>query len=373
MSQKILVIDDDSFQQKMYAAALGTDYTIFPALSGREGIASAEAEQPDLIILDVDMPEQNGYEVCEQLKANSHTAEAPVLFVSSLDEIEDRLKGYAAGGADYVVKPINLKEFKAKVQHLLSSQAEYHKLKDRAGSASSTAMNVMTNMSELGILLDCTRRFNACIDQKMLATAMLEGIAAFDLRGAVQLRIAQDPYSQNANGPATPLEISIIGHLQKSDRITQYKANLAISYPIATLLIHNMPVADADRCGRLRDHLAILTEAADARAQAIGIENKSRHLETIERAVRLLSTTLTDYNTAQRQAQRDTREAVMQLFERIERETLGFGLTGPQENHLADILHSGIEQLVVIQKNEGNLQDKLQKIIQELSFALSLK
>lgn len=373
MSQKILVIDDDSFQHKMYTAALGNDYTVVSALSGSEGIALAKTEHPDLIILDVDMPDQNGYEVCQILKSEEITSYAPVLFVSSLDEIEDRLKGYAAGGADYVIKPFNLKEFKAKVQHLLTSAAEYRNLMNQAGSASTTALTAMTSMSEMGTLLESFRKFNTCVDQKMLAQALLDSLVALGLNGAIQIHLSVEPYTINVNGPATPLELSIIRHLRDDDRIVQFKSSLAINYPYISLLIHNMPIDDAERCGRLRDHLAMLIEAAETRAQTIVTENKSRHLETIERAVRMLSATLVEFNDTQRQSQLDTRQAVTQLFDRIERETLSFGLSEAQENHLAATLQSGIERLVEIQKSEIDLQGKLHSIIKELNFVLTLK
>jgi signal transduction histidine kinase len=90
-------------------------YRVRPVPSGKLAIQAVQNEKPDLILLDINMPEMNGYEVCEHLKADETLKEIPVLFISALDETIDKIKAFAAGGVDYVTKPFQFEEVEARV------------------------------------------------------------------------------------------------------------------------------------------------------------------------------------------------------------------------------------------------------------------
>jgi adenylate cyclase len=117
---KMLVVDDTAKNVKLLADLLGaTGYSVVTAESGREALAQLEAEGPDLILLDVVMPEMSGYEVCEKIRANPATRILPVVMVTALDPGEERVKGLDAGADDFLTKPINRAELLARVRSLL--------------------------------------------------------------------------------------------------------------------------------------------------------------------------------------------------------------------------------------------------------------
>ena len=102
----ILVVDDTPANLQLLTEILKKrGYRVRPVPSGKLALQAAQKEQPDLILLDINMPEMNGYEVCERLKADAVLKEIPVLFISALDETIDKIKAFAAGGVDYVTKP----------------------------------------------------------------------------------------------------------------------------------------------------------------------------------------------------------------------------------------------------------------------------
>jgi DNA-binding response OmpR family regulator len=78
---------------------------------GRLALAAVDREPPDLVLLDINMPEMKGYEVCERLKADSHLSDTPVIFLSALNETPDKVRALQAGGLDYISKPFQLKRF----------------------------------------------------------------------------------------------------------------------------------------------------------------------------------------------------------------------------------------------------------------------
>jgi len=111
----ILIIDDHLSSIEILGAALASDYAINFATSGAEGIDIATQCQPDLILLDVIMPGMDGFETCRRLRATSVLRDIPVIFISALESVADKLKAFQAGGNDYVTKPFQAEEVHARV------------------------------------------------------------------------------------------------------------------------------------------------------------------------------------------------------------------------------------------------------------------
>ena len=120
MTARILVVDDSPVNVKLLEAKLTAEYyDVLPALSGREALALAEAESPDLILLDVMMPEMDGYETCRRLRANPRTRHVPVVMVTALTDVSDRVRGLEAGADDFLSKPLNDIALFARVRSLV--------------------------------------------------------------------------------------------------------------------------------------------------------------------------------------------------------------------------------------------------------------
>ncbi|MGB3609594.1 MAG: HD domain-containing phosphohydrolase [Cellvibrio sp.] len=103
----ILVVNDDAPTLNALRQILKNYCQLLYANSSEVGLAVADAEQPDLILLDVMMPQMNGYQICEQLKHSERTRHIPVIFISAFSDAADEAHGFAAGGADYLTKPLN--------------------------------------------------------------------------------------------------------------------------------------------------------------------------------------------------------------------------------------------------------------------------
>ncbi len=113
---RLLIIDDQPASVGLLLAYLeDSDIDLLVALNGEDGLRIASEGQPDLILLDVQMPLMDGFSVCRRLKADRHTRHIPVIFLSAAIGIEDKLQGFAAGGADYITKPFSAQEVLARV------------------------------------------------------------------------------------------------------------------------------------------------------------------------------------------------------------------------------------------------------------------
>lgn len=128
----ILVVDDIPDNLRLLSTMLTEQgYRVRQAISGQLALTSAKTLLPDLILLDINMPGMNGYEVCTQLKADTQTREVPVIFISALGEVLDKVKAFAVGGVDYITKPFQIQEVIARIENQLTLVRQRSSLRER--------------------------------------------------------------------------------------------------------------------------------------------------------------------------------------------------------------------------------------------------
>ncbi|MBD3884650.1 EAL domain-containing protein [Phormidium tenue FACHB-886] len=120
-SADILIVDDVLENVRLLSKMLAAHgYQTRKATNGKMALTAIEATLPSLILLDIRMPEMNGYQVCQQIKSDPKTASIPVIFLSAADEVADKVEGFRVGGADYITKPFHVEEVLARVQNQLT-------------------------------------------------------------------------------------------------------------------------------------------------------------------------------------------------------------------------------------------------------------
>ncbi|GAB4375836.1 MAG: hypothetical protein Kow00121_22040 [Elainellaceae cyanobacterium] len=121
----ILIVDDNPDNLRLLAKILESrDYIVRKSLNGRAALQAAQRDPPDLILLDITMPEMNGYEVCRQLKTLEATCQIPVIFISALDHVGDKVQAFEMGGQDYITKPFHELEVLVRVKNQLLIQQQ---------------------------------------------------------------------------------------------------------------------------------------------------------------------------------------------------------------------------------------------------------
>jgi sigma-B regulation protein RsbU (phosphoserine phosphatase) len=144
---RILIVDDAKANVDILVEALRGEYKLGVALNGESALQQIAKSPPDLVLLDILMPGIDGYEVCRRLRASPETREIPVMFLSSLEEVQQKALGFEVGANDYVTKPFEPLEVKARVRSLLKAKAYSDAVKEKIASELRIAREI-----QLGIL-----------------------------------------------------------------------------------------------------------------------------------------------------------------------------------------------------------------------------
>lgn len=154
---KILVIDDTPANLALLGLALQDDYQIQIATSGSKGLALALDAPPDLILLDIMMPDMDGYETCRRIKAHPQLKDIPIVFVSALTEIQAEALGFSLGAADYLTKPISIEIARLRIHNLLEREQLRHELQHREAQQR-LAASVFAHTHDSIIISDANNR-----------------------------------------------------------------------------------------------------------------------------------------------------------------------------------------------------------------------
>jgi signal transduction histidine kinase len=157
IANNILIVDDLPENLRLLAKMLtGKGYKVRKSINGEMALLACNSSPPDLILLDIKMPEMDGYEVCERLKKNRQTAEIPVIFVSALNDVFDKVKAFEVGGVDYVTKPFQIEEVIARIESQLTIQRQKLQLKNEIKKRKETEQILYQSRTLLASILNCS-------------------------------------------------------------------------------------------------------------------------------------------------------------------------------------------------------------------------
>ncbi|WP_446372206.1 sensor histidine kinase [Coleofasciculus sp. G3-WIS-01] len=150
----ILIVDDTPDSLRLLEAALTRyGYEVRSTVNGAMALTAAKAVAPDLILLDILMPDMNGYDVCSALKASPVTRDIPIIFISALDEVFDKVKAFTLGGADYITKPFQFEEVLARVDHQLTIRQLTQDLEQRVDARTAQLKQTLQDLQQAQVQL----------------------------------------------------------------------------------------------------------------------------------------------------------------------------------------------------------------------------
>ncbi|MBS0367716.1 MAG: response regulator [Proteobacteria bacterium] len=346
---RVMIVDDDEISASLLESLLEDEFETCTLPSGEACLDHVIRFSPDVVLLDIQMDGIDGYETCRRLHTleewSSPTDQPVVIFFSGHDTLEERLKAYESGGDDFIAKPPAPEEVLSKVRALVTLVAERKRVQSEKDSMQKMAMSFLTNLGESGVALQFLRSGLACTDMADLARLTIAALRDYDLDANVQLGAPGRTKTFVPSGTATPLEESVFEQVRKMERIFQFRRKIVINYPHVSILVNNFPIEDEERCGRLRDHLAIIAEGCEASMLALlrdtEIRTRTALLQDTAAGVEHAIVTLREQYRA---LQAETRLSLHDLNQFFAKELMYLGLSDVQEEQMLAILSRGIEQ-----------------------------
>ncbi|MBL3598833.1 MAG: response regulator [gamma proteobacterium endosymbiont of Lamellibrachia anaximandri] len=342
----ILAIDDDKISRKIIGRTLEAAGMVPRfAENGEEGLAEAQRHIPDIVLLDVEMPGLNGYEVCDRLRHTEVTKNVPVVFLSSHSSLRERMLGYEMGGDDYLVKPFEPENLIARIRVLIKYRDEQQELQAQYELAQKTAFIAMTGTSELGMAVQFVEKSYAYKTYEELADGLFGVMGHLQLECCLMIMDENTPLWFSSEGGISPLEKELIEMADKEMRFFDFGANTIVNYPTLSLLVKNMPLDDPERYGQIKDLLPIMLSAANAKNSTISVElallGQSRDLL---RAFGQIRAKLYYLARGMLDKQEESGGLLREMAEHINYDLLRMGLEEDQEEYLLTRIDTAIDE-----------------------------
>ena len=309
----------------------------------------------------------NGYDLCRHIKDEYELRNTPVTFVSGNDTIEERIKGYDAGGEDFIVKPFEPEELLRKLKVAQTMVLNQRSLAVQIQEAEYLSSLVMASMDETGILLQFMSKLIAMDSAEEIAAGLLELMQRYRLDGVVQTRLGASIQTISAAGKNLPLEISVIEHVRNQGRIFEFRRRSVHNFERVTLMVNNLPLEDPDFCGRLRDHLSVAAQGVDSRLKALQTEEASRRAqEGILTALESVGNTIMELREAHHENTVASTKLIGDLQETLLNSFYRLGLTDNQEKFLQDMVGEFMVRMAAMLDRGAETQATLQRLNNKL-------
>lgn len=270
MSETVVyVVEDEPIQREILLDVLSNTFTVEAFANGEDFLERFEGKNPAVILLDIELPGINGYQVCESVNAKFDQSNFSVIFLSGHSSLEERLKGYELGADDYMSKPYDIQELSNKIKNAVDRVSNKGSLKQQADYASSTAFQAMTAQSEMGTILKGVGVLNQAQSFKEIIDSAFECLAELGLISTIYHKIGdEEGFTASPGRQSSPIEQEIINFVRPTERIWSKGNRSMYNFSFSSLLILNMP-DDKEKAGRYRDILCFLMEAIDAKMDAV--------------------------------------------------------------------------------------------------------
>ncbi len=367
---KLLAIDDEPWNLEILQHYLQDDYELILANNGEEGLATlSKQDDIEMVLLDVSMPDMDGYEVCKKIRENSLWAQIPVVFISARGTVEERMQGYKSGGDDYLVKPFECDELLAKLQIINKYKDEKKDLQDNYKMASDVAMEAMTNSQEIGLALEFSKETYAIKNESDLMDLFVNCLKNFGLNAIIRLRIGDFYQWHQCIGQPSPLEKGLVDILSKKDRIFSFEHRTQFNFDRISLLVKNMPVEDENKYGRYKDLLPFFLDATNACMESIEDRKTITENDQLKPSILIVNEALDEERSLIKESQTILSRILEDLNHTVEDELPTLGLDADQEKFLINLIEKKIIEASVaanISNQSDELLDRVSKTLGSL-------
>ncbi len=367
MNIKVLLIDDDRFIHKVVKRSLDADeFSLTCAMNGDEGLAVAFEEEPEVILLDVEMPGTNGYEVCTQLRENPISQHIPVVFLSSKTTLRERLLGYEVGADDYMTKPFEAESLVARLRVLGKYRQDRLELHAQYKLAQETAITAMTGTSDFGYAVRYMEKILTYQSVQETIDGLLEILDQINLDVVLHVRNLGADKWYSTDGAISPLEKELVDSAE-DQRFLDFGCRTLINFDPLFMLVRNMPLDDMERYGRLKDLMPVLLSATDTKLNSLNTQQALMSQGTdLKQSFSFIRRNLFNLAKNMVDRRRESFQKGNRVVEQLTLDMISMGLDEDQETYLISRLDESFTELLDAMDSGPMLKDSLSFIVQNL-------
>ena len=372
-THRVLVVEDDADLLAMHSLHLvSLGYDVLTAENGAIALelVKESPETIDIILSDIVMPVMEGYAFCQAVKENTESSGIPLIFVSSLTSLEEKMKGFEVGADDYIAKPISPEELGLKIRKLLDLRTENKALQQQLSESNSVAMQAMTYSSDLGQVLEFYKNTLDAANFEEIARLLFDVTNGYGLKCSFQIITRDEVLNFSSQGAISPLEENVIELAKSKGRFFDFNARTIISYADFSLLIKNMPIEDEERYGIMKDTLGNLCNAIEARVKFLKYENAAVQKEKVIGAVIGM---MEEVDKQFGEMQDANVNVINSMIDDLDEAMLDLGLTSAQEDLVRSIVVEGRERSKRAIRRGDVIYEKFEEVRTELDNALDKK
>ncbi|MEI7841782.1 MAG: response regulator [Gallionellaceae bacterium] len=362
-SGRVLVVDDERSMCALHKAFLSKQFEVDCATSGAQAIEKCLERLPDLVLMDIEMPDMDGIETCRRLREWTNL---PIIFATGHESIEEHLRAYDAGGDDIITKPVRSEILLRKVENAIRHHKEKKELVAEKASLHQMAMSFLSTVSESGALLNFMRASVTCRNHHALAEKLLETTVDLGVQCSVMIRHAGGPTILTPNGEPTELERSVLEKSSSMGRVFQFKSRLVVNYDRVSLIVAKLPASE-EQAGRIRDYIAILAETTEGMC-----DNVDMRIESMNRAEQLqvaLGGAVSAVEVLQKENGRmllDVRMLLQELIDNVEKSYSYLNTTNSQESTISNAMNTSVQQIISVMMDNNKLDKQFGNVLDAL-------
>lgn len=366
---QIMVVDDDKISRKALNSLLKNRYDTVCAQSGEECLELLKDHRPDILLLDVVMPEMDGYELCQHIKNRGGSHDMITIFISGNINSDSIIEGYESGGHDYITKPVDKVVLLQKIELNLKALEKQRLLEENLKMSTNTAFAAMRESSDYGQLLNFMRDSLECGSYEELASNIFRVTNDIGVNCSLKIRSASGDIDLTSHGATKPLEAALLTELEGQGRFFDFKDRTIVNFDQISMLVKNMPVDDKERYGRIRDSICTLLTAANARISTL---DKLKNVEikrnvVVDQAIENVHKAIINIESSVKRQERASLKIIDDLTLDMERTVMALGLAEGEEVNLLKILSKSTAGLSSIHKESIDLDRLFESTLGTLS------
>jgi len=361
----ICYLDDDETNLQLVISSLEQQFYVETLSESLGALEKIRAIKPELVILDVNMPDINGYEMCRLIRQDSDLSGLPVVFLTCLTTLSDRLEGYDAGGDAYLGKPFKIAELTSVIHVHLHRRHQLDVIQEQMLSAQDMAMTMMKTQSELGEVVQFSRNVSRANNIEAFTSTLFDTLARFGLESSIQINLLSGALHRRSDaGALTGMEQELFELSSGAGRITSFGNKCIYTSKHLVLLVKNVPLEDIELAGRLRDHLAIVVDSADVSLRLIeqDLQLKQKKIEVSGTSLNTINNEFDSILDRLKQMDSQAKQAFESLSLNIEMSFLYLGLTEQQEGQLLTLVKESREKADGYKDMSAHMFDSMQLI-----------